>query len=276
MLSQATLSVHAAGVGWPGPSGAPHHEIALKFDKRGLEVEIAAQLLGFAGQLSTFRGRDALVLAGLLSTLLHLALLKWLVAYSQAPAANPPLPETEIALVSPSAIEKAEPPTAPAGASPPATAPQIQARLPPPDGRREPRSDAWTQSRVILSSPALAEPRNWKAAESLKRLEPQTRLQQLCDFEAILQINRQYDQYAADFVIAYATEAAVRKGDAVIARGAAFHSGGQWYKLAFECQLSTSQRNVAHLKFKVGDPIPGDQWADLNLPKAPTNPFGGD
>jgi hypothetical protein len=85
--------------------------------------------------------------------------------------------------------------------------------LPPADERREPRSDAWTQSRVILSSQALAEPRKWKAAESLKRLEPQTRLQQLCDFEAILQINRQYDQYAADFVIAYATEATVRKGE---------------------------------------------------------------
>ena len=98
----------------------------------------------------------------------------------------------------------------------------------------------------------------------------------MCDFEAILQINRQFNEYAVDFVVAYATEAVVRKGDAVIAHGAAFHSNGRWYNLAFECQLSANQRDVAHLKFKLGDAIPGDQWADLNLPRTPANPLGGD
>jgi hypothetical protein len=146
----------------------------------------------------------------------------------------------------------------------------------PPEARREPQSDAWAQSRVILSSQELADPRNRKAAESLKHLEPQTRSQQLCDFEAILQINRQFNEYAVDFVVAYATEAAVRKGGVVIAHGAAFHSNGRWYNLAFECQLSTSQRDVAHLRFKVGDAIPSEQWADLNLPRMPANPLGGD
>ena len=51
------------------------------------------------------RDRYALVLAGLLSTLLHLALLKWLVAYLQPPAAFAPLPETEIVLATRSDIE---------------------------------------------------------------------------------------------------------------------------------------------------------------------------
>src|SRR5215471_9854668 len=100
------------------------------------------------------------------------------------------------------------------------SAPENQARAPPadalsPNGRREPRGEAWAQSRVIFTSQELADPRNRKAVESLKRLEPQTRSQQLCDLEAILQINRQFDGYAADFVIAYATEAVVRKGDMV-------------------------------------------------------------
>jgi hypothetical protein len=122
----------------------------------------------------------------------------------------------------------------------------------------------------------LADPRNRKIVETLKHLEPQTRSEQLCDFEAILQINRQFNQYAVDFVVAYATETVVRKGDALIARGAAFHNNGQWYNLAFECQLSASQRDVTHLKFKLGDAIPGGQWADLNLPKSPANPPGGD
>ncbi len=229
------------------------------------------------------RDRDALVIAGLLSTLLHLALLKWLVGYSPAPAVNAPVPETEIILASPSDIESDRAPAAKTALPPsaPKGAPEIQARLAPPDAlapdaRREPQSNSWAQSRVILSSQELADPRNRKTVESLKHLEPQTRAQQMCDFEAILQINRQFNAYAVDFVIAYVREAAVRKGDAVIAHGAAFHSNGRWYNLAFECQLSTSQRDVAHLKFKVGDAIPSEQWADLNLPKAPANPLGGD
>jgi Domain of Unknown Function (DUF930) len=212
-----------------------------------------------------------------------LALLKWLIVSLHAPTANGPLQETEISLVSRSDVENGKAPTAKIGAAPPnpGSTPEIQARAPPADGpspvdRPQARDDAWVQSRAILSSQELAEPRNRKVAESLKRLEPQTRLQQVCDLEAVLQINRQYDQYAVDFVVAYATQAVVRKGDAIIANGAAFHANGQWYKLAFECQMSVNHRDVAHLKFKVGDAIPGDQWADLNLPRAPANPLGGD
>ena len=240
-------------------------------------------MIRLARQHDLARDRNALVVAGLLSTLLHLALLKWLVGYSQTPAINPPVPETEIVLASPSDIESDKPPAAKPAPPPstPKSAPEIQARLPPTDGRRQRRgaSRAATPGR----NPELSSRRrNWptraigRPPRSLKHLEPQTRSQQLCDFEAILQINRQFNEYAVDFVIAYATEAVVRKGDVVIAHGAAFHSNGRWYNLAFECQLSTSQRDVAHLKFKVGDAIPSEQWADLNLPRTPANPLGGD
>jgi Domain of Unknown Function (DUF930) len=272
------------GLEGPGPSGAPHHEIDFKVDQLcPFGAETAAPLIRLPRQHDPARNRDALVVAALLSTLLHLALLKWLVAYSQAPAVYPPLPETEIVLASGSDIENDKAPLTNTSPSPlvPKSQPEIQARSPPPDApspdeRREPQSDAWAQSRVILSSQELADPRNRKTAESLKHLEPQTRSQQLCDFEAILQINRQFNEYAVDFVVAYATEAAVRKGGVVIAHGAAFHSNGRWYNLAFECQLSPSQRDVAHLRFKVGDAIPSEQWADLNLPRTPANPLGGD
>ena len=236
-------------------------------------------MIGFSRQYGPARDRDILILAGLLSTLLHLALLKWLAIYSQVPASSAPSAETEIALVSASEIDSDKTPAPKYTAAPLTreTAPEIQARLPQAhDEPREVRGEVWAQSRVILSSQELADPRNRKTAEVLKRLEPQTRLQQLCNLEAILQINRQSEDYAVDFVVAYAREAVVRKGDAIIARGAAFHSNGRWYNLAFECQLSANQREVASLKFKLGDAIPGDQWADLNLPKAPANPLGGD
>jgi hypothetical protein len=143
------------------------------------------------------RDRDALILAGLLSTLLHLALLRWLVSDWQAPAAYAPLPEAEIVLASPSDIGNDRAPLANADAAraPAKSLPEIQARLPPaappPQEQPQPGTDAWAQSRAILSSQELADPRNRKTVETLKHLEPQTRSQQLCDFEAILQINRQ-------------------------------------------------------------------------------------
>jgi Domain of Unknown Function (DUF930) len=235
------------------------------------EVEIVARLIGSLGQRHPARDRDSLAVAALLATLLHLALLKWLTAYSQAQASNPSSPETEIALVSASDFDSDKTPAPKKSAAPvaPETAPAH-------DAPREERREVWAQSRTILSSQELADPRNRKTAEVLNRLEPQTRLQQLCNLEAILQINRQYEGYAVDFVIAYAREAVVRKGDAIIARGAAFHSDGRWYNFTYECQLSANQRHVARLKFKLGDTIPGNQQADLNLPKVPANPFGGE
>ena len=284
MLSQPTLSVHAASVGWskldrrPAPRNRLENSTSLG---HRIKAGIVTQLLGALRQDSRVRDRDALVVAAFLSMLLHLALLKCLMGYYPAPAAYTPLPETEIVLGSDIESDKALAGKTGPPPSTPKTAPEIEARLPPPDALspsapREPQSGAGAQSRVILSSRELADPRNRKAAESMKRLETQTRAQQVCDFEAILQINRQFAEYATDFVIAYATEAVVRKGDAVIAHGAAFHSNGRWYNLAFECQMSANQRDVAHLKFKPGDAIPADQWADLNLPKSPANPLGGD
>ena len=52
------------------------------------EEEIAARLIGFLRQRHPARDRDALAVAALLATLLHLALLKWLALYSQAPASD--------------------------------------------------------------------------------------------------------------------------------------------------------------------------------------------
>lgn len=72
-------------------------------------AEIPTRLIRYPSQYYPAKDRDTLAIAALLSALLHLALLKCLIVHLQAPAANPPLRETEIALVSPSAIEEVEP-----------------------------------------------------------------------------------------------------------------------------------------------------------------------
>jgi hypothetical protein len=201
--------------------------------------------------------------------------------YRTAPASSSSVSEIEIVLAPSQSIENTmaqaersrEPSLAP-------ITPEMDVPRPPAMSPAEPpfeaRGGGWVQSRLVLSSKVLANPQNRKTVQSLNHLEPQTRLQQLCDLEAILQINRGCEQYAADFVIAYATTEAVRRGDAVIAHGAAFHSKDHWYNFAFECELSANQRAVARLKFKLGDAIPEERWAELNLPRAPANPLGGE
>ena len=76
----------------PSISYWPDHEIAKKLDKLRLpEGGIAAQSIGFPSQYYAARGRDTLAIAPLLSILLHLALLKWVIVYLQAPAVNAPV-----------------------------------------------------------------------------------------------------------------------------------------------------------------------------------------
>lgn len=226
--------------------------------------------------------RDSLAFAALLSVMLHVALLGGLALRSSAPARQAPAPEADITLASaadfardaaPPASETSAEATPDERAKAEAGAPNAPPPAPSRNGEKE--VGGWIQSGESLSTRALAEPRNRKALASLQRLEPQARLQQICDFEAILQINRLYPDYGVDFVIAYATEDAVRSGATLVAHGAAFHRAGEWRRVAYECLVAANQRDVASLKFKIGDAIPADQWPELNLPKSPA-PLGED
>jgi hypothetical protein len=235
-----------------------------------------APAIALPGRRWRAEARDSLAFAALLSVLLHLALLGGLALRSHSPAREAPAHEAEITLASPAEFARDTAPPAPKA---PAEAPpreQAKPEAAAPSHDNEKAAGGWIQSREALSARALAEPRNRKALASLQRVEPQTRLQQICDFEAILQINRLNPDYGADFVIAYATEAVARSGGALSAPGAAFHGAGQWRRLAFECQVAANQRDVAGLKFKIGEPIPADQWSDLNLPKSPVPALGDD
>ena len=56
----------------------------------------------------------------------------------------------------------------------------------------------------MLSAAALDDPGNKTVAPKLARVEPNTRREQICDFEAILQIGRMEPGFTPDSVVAYA------------------------------------------------------------------------
>ena len=161
----------------------------------------------------------------------------------------------------------ATPPKAPPdlfSALPPATpeAPAIPPAIPAP-AETEPR---WHRAGRLLSQAALLDPHNKKILDTLPLLELSTRLEQLCDMEAALQIRQIGDQYRPEFVVAYAMLATRTVDHLLIADGAAFLSQGQWYRLAFKCRISPRGQKVEAFEFAIGAAIPKRDWAAHNLP----------
>ena len=112
---------------------------------------------------------------------------------------------------------------------------------------------------VALASPARAMDNG--AAEELKRLDPQTRLEQRCDLEAMERIHKDPAKLVADELVAYAFEEPKVKGDKIRSAGAAFRSKGEWYHLSYTCATSPDHMTVLSFQYAIGQVIPHSEWA---------------
>ncbi|MFI5013544.1 MAG: DUF930 domain-containing protein [Hyphomicrobiales bacterium] len=142
--------------------------------------------------------------------------------------------------------------------------PQPLAPGPAPVDAEAPRK--WHTAVRMLSAVALSDPHNKKAKDALPSLEPGTRLEQLCNFEAVLQIHQKETEFRPEFVIAYAMLATKTADNVITADGAAFQSQGRWYNFAFKCRISPRQQKVLAFEFAIGAPIPKSEWASHYLP----------
>ena len=85
-------------------------------------------------------------------------------------------------------------------------------------------------------------------------------MEQLCDIEAMAQITASVKPFEPDRVVAYAMADVKRIKDTLTADGGAFRSERKWYRLKFECRVSTNRERVEDFAFAVGDAIPKSQW----------------
>ena len=92
-------------------------------------------------------------------------------------------------------------------------------------------------------------------AASLKKLDPQTRLEQVCDLEAMSRIDRDANPYHPDRAKTDVISHPVHAGDTVTGKGGAFRSKGRWYSFSFACKGSADHMKV----------IPESKWAALGL-----------
>jgi hypothetical protein len=116
---------------------------------------------------------------------------------------------------------------------------------------------------LFSTVPALAmDPR---FAASLKKLDPETRLEQVCDLEAMSRIDRDTNPYHPDRAKTDASSHPQHTGDTVTGKGGAFRSKGRWYSFSFVCKGTPDHMKVLAFSYKIGELIPESKWAALGL-----------
>ncbi len=102
-------------------------------------------------------------------------------------------------------------------------------------------------------------------ARGLRELDLGARLEQRCDYEALTRIAKDKKGYRPDRVVAGATAEAKVDGDSIAGEGAAFRSKGKWYRLSYVCRTSDDHMDVLDFNYKIGEPIPEDEWEKYGL-----------
>ncbi|WP_440982527.1 DUF930 domain-containing protein [Shinella sumterensis] len=108
-------------------------------------------------------------------------------------------------------------------------------------------------------SPAMA--LDARVRGELQKLDPEERLEQRCDMEAMDKISGAREGYRPDKVIAYAFGDPKVDGTTLKTKGAVFRSKGEWYRLSYKCETSADRLEINAFKYTIGEPVPHDQWA---------------
>ncbi len=100
--------------------------------------------------------------------------------------------------------------------------------------------------------------------QALTRLDPQTRLEQICDREAMRRIKDE-KKLPVDRAQGAASAEPKTEGHKLTAKGAAYRSKGAWYGLTFVCEASADHMKVLSFEYQTGEPIPKAKWEDYGL-----------
>lgn len=118
-------------------------------------------------------------------------------------------------------------------------------------------------AQFAFAAPLLA--MDARFAASLKRLDPATRLEQVCDLEAMKRIARDPNPHRPDRAKTDVISHPRHSGDTVKGSGGAFRSKGKWYSFSFDCKGSPDHMRVLSFSYKIGQPIPESKWRAYGL-----------
>ncbi|MGQ4272728.1 DUF930 domain-containing protein [Terrihabitans sp. B22-R8] len=118
---------------------------------------------------------------------------------------------------------------------------------------------------LSVSIANLAQAASPQLERSLQKLEPHTRMREVCDLEVAGRISKQSQYSGVDRVVSDARHDSTRIDDTVNAKGAAFRRQGKWYALQYSCTLSSDHMKVGSLRFTIGKEIPEPEWEEFGL-----------
>ena len=104
-----------------------------------------------------------------------------------------------------------------------------------------------------------------KIEAMLKRIDPEDRLEQICDYAATVRIGRDKNPYHPDRAVIDSVSPPRIVGDTVEGNGGAFRSGGQWYQFSFTCKTTPDRLKILSFDYRVGEKIPEEKWNDYGL-----------
>jgi hypothetical protein len=115
-----------------------------------------------------------------------------------------------------------------------------------------------------LLLPAAALANDSRVERMLQQLDPDARFEQICDLEAAKRISTDKSYRPERAIVSALGEPKV--ADATMTgSGGAFKSKGQWYRFSFTCKTSPDHMQVLSFGYKVGEPIPPEQWEKSGL-----------
>jgi len=151
----------------------------------------------------------------------------------------------------------------PAGGAP---APETATRLAPsPPGLPSAVGDGTVKATKFYAATILNEPGMERIRKTFGTLAASEKLVQLCNIEGLEQIRRAAPQDDPDTLVPYATSDPLTTGLTLSAPGAAFRSRRKWYGITFTCTASADLAGVTAFEFRLGQPIPEDEWDADNL-----------
>lgn len=159
------------------------------------------------------------------------------------------------------ALAKFRPPPVLAVPAPPRPS-ELPVEVAPPSG------DVMVRATHLYTAEILADPKNRQVRDTLPTLADGERIVQLCNVEGLEQIGRADAAFAPDILVPYAMNDTVLTGGVLVADGAAFRSGHDWYAIRFRCTVAANYAGVDDFEFAIGEPIPRDEWAAHSLTAA--------
>jgi hypothetical protein len=115
----------------------------------------------------------------------------------------------------------------------------------------------------VIANPAQAIDARFERI--LKMLGPDERLEQLCDYTAMIEIRKGGRDFRPDRAVANAMADPKFSGDSIEVKGGAFRSRKKWYELSYSCKATPDHMSVVSFEYSVGSEIPETQWAGFHL-----------